>query len=238
MQEILILGHGYVGSALASRLPHALFTSSSLEKAKSNAGIYFNLNDRDSWKSLPEVNTVIWTFAATPLDLVKEFYQDRLQHCENLLVYASTSCYQLSGEEDLVTEEYPLSYVKPRVAGEEYLRKHNAAILVLSGIYGPERQPINWLRKGLIRSLQKTVNLIHRDDIVDITCYLLEENSVPYGERLNISDGRPRRWLEIADYYAIQIEDVTGDNKQGSKSVSNEKLRQLLPNSFEFQKLF
>jgi nucleoside-diphosphate-sugar epimerase len=238
MQEILILGHGYVGSALASRLPHALVTSSSLEKAKSNAGIYFNLNNRNSWKNLPPVNTVIWTFAATPLDLVEEFYQDRLQYYENLLVYASTSCYKFSGEEDLVTEEYPLSYVKPRVAGEEYLRRYNAAILVLSGIYGPERQPVNWLRKGLIRSLQKTVNLIHRDDIVDITCYLLEENYVPYGERLNISDGMPLRWSEIADYYAIQSDDTGKDNKQTSKSVSNEKLCQLLPDNFEFRKLF
>jgi nucleoside-diphosphate-sugar epimerase len=238
MQEILILGHGYVGSALASRLPRALFTSSSLEKAKSNAGIYFNLNDRNSWINLPPVNTVIWTFAATPLDLVKEFYQDRLQFCENLLVYASTSCYQLSGEEDLVTEEYPLSYVKPRVVGEEYLRKHNAAILVLSGIYGPERRPVNWLRKGLIRSFKKIVNLIHRDDIVDITCYLLEENCVPYGDRLNISDGVPRRWSEIADYYAIQSPDTGEDNKQFGKSICNEKLHQLLPDNFEFRKLF
>jgi len=238
MQEILILGHGYVGAALASRLPDALYTSSSLEKAKSNVGIYFNLNDRDSWKNPPIAKTVIWTFAAVPLDLVEEFYLDRLQHCENLLVYASTSCYQVFGDQDLVTEEYPLSYAKPRVAGEEYLREHNAAILVLSGIYGPERQPDNWLRKGLIRSLEKIVNLIHRDDIVDITCYLLTENCVPHGERLNLSDGMPRLWSEIADYYAIHIEDAIGDNKRCSKSVSNEKLRQLLPNSFEFRKLF
>ncbi len=238
MQEMLILGHGYVGSALASRLPHAVFTSSSLEKANSNTGIYFNLNDRDSWKNLPKASTVIWTFAAEPLTLVEEFYQSNLQHCKNLLVYASTSCYQLSGEEDLVTENYPLSYAKSRVAGEEYLRKHNAAILVLSGIYGPERQPVNWLRKGLIRSLHKILNLIHRDDIVDITSYLLEENCFPHGERLNISDGMPKRWSEIADYYAIHSEDLGGNNKRASKSVSNEKLRQLLPSSFEFRKLY
>ena len=238
MQKILILGHGYVGSALASRLPQAMYTSSSPEKANNTAGIYFNLNDRDSWNNLPDVNTVIWTFAATPLELVEEFYQSNLQHCENLLVYASTSCYQLSGEEDLVTEDYPLSYTKPRVAGEEYLRKHNAAILVLSGIYGPERQPVNWLHKGLIRSLEKTVNLIHRDDIVDITCYLLLENCVPYGKRLNISDGMPKRWSEIADHYAIQSEHATGEDKKGNKLVSNEKLRLLLPKRFEFRKLF
>ncbi|MEE9345893.1 MAG: hypothetical protein V3U88_09840, partial [Methylococcales bacterium] len=191
MQETLILGHGYVGRALASRIPHTLFTSSSPEKANSNAGIYFNLNDRDSWKNLPAAATIIWTFAATPLDLVEEFYQSRLKNCENLLVYASTSCYQSSGNNNLVTEENSLSYAKPRVAGEEYLRKHDAAILVLSGIYGPERQPVNWLRKGLIPSLQKIVNLIHCDDIVDITCHLLEENCVPHGQRLNISDGMP-----------------------------------------------
>ena len=239
MQTILILGHGYVGSALASKLPYAVYTCRSPEKAHGNAAIYFNLNDRDSWENLPNANTIIWTFPATPLDLVEEFYQCRLQNCENLLVYASTSCYQLSGNEDLVTEEHPLNNAKPRVKGEEYLRKNNAAILVLSGIYGPERQPVDWLRKGLIRSLRKIVNLIHREDIVDITCYLLAQNCVPRGERLNISDGMFLRWSEIADCYAIQLDDDRGgNNKRVSKSVSNEKLRQLLPKSFEFRKLF
>ncbi|MEE9346049.1 MAG: hypothetical protein V3U88_10635 [Methylococcales bacterium] len=238
MQDILILGHGYVGGALASRLPHALYTSSTVEKANRNAGIYFNLNERDSWNNLPDAKTIIWTFAATPLDLVKDFYQIRLKNCENLLVYASTSCYQQYGDDNLITEENSLSYAKPRVAGEEYLREHNAAILVLSGIYGPERQPVNWLRKGLIPSLQKIVNLIHRDDIVDITCYLLEENCVAHGQRLNISDGMPLRWSKIADYYAIQSDDRDNGNKRASKSISNEKLCQILPDSFEFRKLF
>jgi nucleoside-diphosphate-sugar epimerase len=109
--------------------------------------------------------------------------------------------------------------------------------LVLSGIYGPERQPVNWLRKGLIPSLQKTVNLIHRDDIVDITCHLLEENCVPHGQRLNISDGMPLRWSEIANYYAIQSGGSI-NNKPSGKSVCNEKLCRLLPDSFEFRKLF
>ncbi len=235
---MLILGHGYVGSALASMFPDAIFTSSSLKKAKINAGIYFNLNDRDSWKNLPATNTVIWTFAATPTDLVEEFYQSKLKNCENLLVYASTSCYLLSGDNNLVTEQYPLCYAKPRVAGEEYLRQHNAAIFVLSGIFGPQREPINWLRKGLIHSFEKTVNLIHRDDIVEITHYLLDNNLVPYGERLNITNGVYMSWADIAEHYSFPSNAKNNINNSNSKLVSNDKLCQLLPNNFEFRILF
>jgi len=235
---MLILGHGYVGGALASRLPHAIFTSSSPEKATSNAGIYFNLSDRGSWKNLPAANTVIWTFAATPLKLVEEFYQSRLKNCKNLLVYASSSCYLLSGDNNLVTEQHPLCYAKPRVAGEEYLRKHNAAIFVLSGIYGPQREPINWLRKGLIHSFEKTVNLIHRDDIVEITHYLLDNNLVPYGERLNITNGDYMRWSDIAKHYGFPSNSTNNTNDSNSKLVSNDKLCQLLPDNFEFRILF
>jgi nucleoside-diphosphate-sugar epimerase len=242
MQDILILGHGYVGSALASKLPHAMCTNSSVEKANSNASIYFNLKDRNSWNNLPAATTIIWTFAATPLDLVEEIYQNKLQQdCDKLLVYASSSCYQLSSDNNLVTEKHSLSYSKPRVAGEEYLRNHNAAILVLSGIYGPERQPLNWLQKGLVRSLQKKVNLIHRDDIVDITCYLLTHNCVPYGQRLNITDGMSRRWSDIADHYGVHPDEISGDivnNHLLGKSVSNQKLRQLLPPEFVFRRLY
>ncbi len=238
MHEILILGGGYVGSALKSYLPNSIQTHRSPEKADLNAGIYFNLSDRDSWNNIPPAKTVIWTFPATPLNLVESFYQCQLQACKNLLVYASTSCYEFSNDQSLVTEQFPLSYAKDRVIGEEFLRKQNAAILVLSGIYGPEREPINWLRKGLIRNFEKIVNLIHRDDIVEITHYLLNKKLLPYGERLNISDGVYRRWSEIANHYEHSTSQVAIKNSANSKLVSNEKLLKLLNEGFVFRSLF
>jgi len=236
MEKILILGCGYVGSALANEIPDAVFTHKSIQKAEERNGIYLNLDDQNSWENISAVDDVIWTLPAAPLNLVQEFHKTVLHDCKRIVVYGSTSCYLTSKNEEVVTEEYSLDLNRDRVAGEEYLRKAGATILVLSGIYGPNREPVNWLRKGLIRSPEKRVNLIHRDDIVDITLFLLHENRLPEGERINLSDGVGRLWSEISGYYSIEIK--ADDTLIKNKIISNQKLRGLLPESFQFRELY
>lgn len=236
MTSTLILGRGYVGSALTARIPHAEFTHSTQLQAKATGSIYFSLEDRSSWRNLPPVDDIIWTFPAAPLDRVREFHQSTLQGCKRLLVYGSTSCYLTGEDDETVTEDSALNLSKERVQGEEYLRQNGATLLVLSGIYGPGREPVEWLRKGRIGSLQKRVNLIHRDDIVAISAYLLAENRLPSGERINLSDGQSCRWSEIAEHFSIAVSDKnTGAT---SKRVSNTKLRRLLPGDFQFRTLY
>jgi nucleoside-diphosphate-sugar epimerase len=236
MEKTLILGCGYVGSALAEKIPDVVCTYSSVQKTDKRNGIYFHLDDRNSWDNIPAVADVIWTLPAAPLNLAQEFHKTVLNNCNRIVVYGSTSCYLTSKNEEVVTEEHPLDLNRDRVAGEEYLRKAGATILVLSGIYGPNREPVNWLRKGLIRSPDKRVNLIHRDDIVDITLFLLNENRLTEGERINLSDGVGRLWSEVAGYYLIEIK--ADDTLVKNKIISNQKLRGLLPEGFQFRELY
>ena len=236
MEKTLILGCGYVGSALANKIPDTVITYRSVQKAEEHNGIYFNLDDLNSWDNIPVVGDVIWTLPAAPLNLVQEFHKTVLHDCNRIVVYGSTSCYLTSKNKEIVTEEHPLDLNRDRVAGEEYLRKAGATILVLSGIYGPNREPVNWLRKGLIRSPDKRVNLIHRDDIVDITLFLLNENRLTEGERINLSDGVNRLWSEIAGYYSVVIK--TNATLVKNKIISNQKLRGLLPEGFQFRELY
>jgi nucleoside-diphosphate-sugar epimerase len=236
MKKTLILGYGYVGSALANKLPDAVFTCKSVQKAEEHNGIYFNLDDLNSWGNIPAVDDVIWTLPAAPLNLVQKFHTNVLHDCNRIVAYGSTSCYLTTRNEEIVTEEHPLDLSRVRVAGEEFLRKAGATILVLSGIYGPNREPVNWLRKGLIRSLDKRVNLIHRDDIVDITLFLLHENKLTKGERINLCDGVNRLWSEIAGYYSVEIK--TDNTLVKNKIISNQKLRGLLPEAFQFRELY
>lgn len=235
MTSTLILGCGYVGSALAAKIPYSEFTHSTQRKTKAAGGTYFSLEDRSSWPNLPPAGDIIWTFPAAPLDGVREFHQTALQNCKRLIVFGSTSCYLTREDNETVTEESPLDLSKERVKGEEYLRQKGATLLVLSGIHGPGREPVDWLRKGRIRSLQKRVNLIHRDDIVDISCYLLKEDRLPAGERINLSDGQSRRWSEIAEHYSIPVND--NNTPTTSKIVINAKLRHILPDDFQFRTL-
>ncbi len=236
MTKTLVLGGGYVGNALVDKIVSVEFTHASVEKAKIHRGIYFRLEDQSSWQNLPTTQDVIWTFPAAPLDLIREFHETKLQNCKRLLVYGSTSCYLTSHDEETVTEDNPLDLTKERVKGEEYLRQKGATLLILSGIYGLGREPVNWLRNGRIRSLRKRVNLIHRNDIVDISLYLLTENSLPRGERINLADGCSRRWSEIAEHYSIPINDNT--SAVGGKIISNTKLCRLLPGEFQFRSLY
>lgn len=236
MSTTLILGSGYVGSALVAQIPHAVFTHSTQQNVRTLGGIYFRLQDRDSWRSLPPASDIIWTFPAAPLELVRELHETAMQDYKRLLVYGSTSCYLTSEDDETVTESYSVDLSKARVAGEEYLRDQGAMILVLSGIHGPGREPIEWLRQGRIRSLRKRVNLINRDDIVDITCHLLKADHLPTGERVNVSDGFSRRWSQIAEHYSIKVDDDGAS--AASKIVSNAKLRRLLPDGFQFRRLF
>lgn len=238
MSKFIILGNGYVGQAIKNRFPGSLHTHRSPEKAEQNNGIYFDLNNRDSWANLPCTETVIWTFPAEPLELVEAFYHENLTQCHNLLVYASTSCYQVDAKDAIVSENSALDFSRTRVSGEEYLRQQGAAILVLSGIFGPQREPVNWLRKGRIKHFNKIVNLIHRDDIVDITCFLLENRIAPFGERLNLTNGHYHRWSDIAEHYTFNYSQEKIDHTTNSKFVSNSLLHGLLQNDFTFRTLW
>ena len=105
----LILGTGYVGTYFLEAFPNSFWTSRkpaesrptqslTAESQKTlNDPIYFSLNDRESWKNLPDCKNVLWTFAirdATEEALALELYDSYLAH-KNLIVYSSTSAYKI-----------------------------------------------------------------------------------------------------------------------------------------------
>ncbi|WP_031435163.1 Rossmann-fold NAD(P)-binding domain-containing protein [Methylomarinum vadi] len=231
--KTLILGGGYVGRRLADRLDAAM-THRSEEKAMRQS-IYFDLSAPDSWDSLPQAGNVIWTFPAAPLDQVQAFYRTKLTNVRKLFVYASTSCYRTQQTDLRIDEDQPLDLTRERVVSEEWLRQQGATILVLAGIYGPNRQPQDWLRKGLIKTPDKRVNLIHVDDIVTITERLLDDDRNPRGERFNLADGEALLWRDIADHYGLPLQDF--GNSYASKKVSNDKIRDWL-GGYRFRALF
>lgn len=237
-RSLLILGGGYVGNRLAEKL-NATRTHRTAEKCEDSGvdegqTVQFDLTDHSTWDNLPSAETVIWTFPATPLDQVQAFYEAKLKDCKTLIVYGSSSCYQTEGDDYLVNENSPLDLTRDRVVGEEWLREQSATVLVLSGIYGPNREPKSWLERGRITTPQKRVNLIHVDDILNITTRIMESDQPIRSERFNLADGEALRWQTIADHYQLPI---TPSNKAyESKRVSNEKIRAWL-GGYEFNPL-
>jgi nucleoside-diphosphate-sugar epimerase len=229
--QTLILGAGYTGQVLAEHL-NAAYTR---RQPLSASAIYFDLNQPDCWQNIPNVPQIIWTFPATPLEQVQAFYNAHLIQVPKLFVYASTSCYQVDEDDAWIDETQPLDLSRERVKSEEWLREHGATILVLAGIYGPNREPRNWLQRGLIKTPYKRLNLIHRDDIVAITSQLLNSDLDLRHQRINLADGEPLRWKEIAAHYGLSLKD---EKEQGfSKRISHQKLKQFLPD-YTFHRLF
>lgn len=227
----LILGQGYVGSALHKRNPDFLFT----KRKKSHPGtIVFDLENETTWKNLPDVKNIIWTFPAKPLKSVERFYEAKLTDVKNLIVLASTSCYINKRQKEKIDEKSPLNTDIIRVRGEEFLRSKGATTMCLAGIYDSERNPLNWMKKGLIRNPSKIVNLIHTQDIAAIIEHFIKMPKP--GERFNISDGVPLTWQEIGDKAGFEFR--MEPEREVSKLISNGKIKKILHPKFKFKHLF
>jgi hypothetical protein len=233
---LTILGAGYVGQALLQRYPTAEATHR--RPAPRTRTYVFDLHEPGTWGNPPLAGrTIVWTFPAAPLSEVQAFHDAHLQDAQSLIVLGSTSAY-LTPETAAppvvtVTEQTPLDMTQPRVQGEEWLRLQGATVLQLAGIFGPGREPADWLRRGLIKDGAKLVNLIHADDIVAVIEHLLA-HPLP-GERINLANGETLAWRELAKRFRRNgrlpadfklPESIPGEY---GKRVANGRLQQLSP---------
>lgn len=231
-----ILGAGYVGRALLARFPHADATRRPRSTAPRTH--VFDLDEPQTWGNPPLAGRhVIWTFPAAPLARVRQFHEACLKQAAGLIVLGSTSAYRPAMPDERVVatihESAPLDLQQPRVQGEEWLRAQGATVLQLAGIFGPGREPADWLRSGRIKDGAKLVNLVHVDDIVSVIAQLLA-HPMP-GQRLNVANGEPVAWRDLAARWKRQGK-VPADlalpgsrAKEYGKRVDVSRLRALLP---------
>lgn len=229
--KVLVLGKGYVGKAFCEKYPDAIGTRRKVTQKDTPS---FDLENPATWKNLPKAETVIWTFPATPLDKVKKFYEERLQDCKNLIVLGSTSRYVVKRQKQRIDEESPIDTSILRVQGEEFLKQQGATILALAGIYGPDRDPVTWLYKGLIRNPKKMLNLIHLDDILNALDHFV--NTPTPGDTFNLSDGEAKSWMEIGEKAGFHFR-MPGE-RELSKIIINQKIKETLPKDYKFKELY
>lgn len=229
---LTVLGAGYVGAALWRRFPAAMAT----RRRPASGALAFDLADEASWNNLPCAGRhVVWTFAAEPPARVRAFHEACLKHAASLIVLGSTSAYRVDDEASVprLDEDAPLDLSLPRVEGEEWLRAQGAAVLRLAGLFGPGREPADWLRRGRIGDGSKLVNLIHVDDVVDAIAALLAHPRP--GAHINASNGEPTTWHALAaDLRARgalpadwRLPESTA--APHGKRIDNRRLRELLP---------
>ncbi len=240
----LILGAGYVGGRLAELHPDAVRTRRAVEPGDRKS-IRFDLADETTWPSLPvDGRCVVWTFPAVPLATVRRFYDARVRNrAHSVIVLGSTSAYRVeegpaAALPPVVTEDRPLDPAQPRVEGEEWLREQGAVVLQLAGIFGPDRQPLDWVRRGRIRNGNKRVNLIHVDDILAVlesVAGRIGSPDVPRGLRINVANGAPAVWNDLVAAWKARGElppDFTLPSAPAgpeSKIVDARRLQRLMP---------
>lgn len=243
MEPIIILGAGYTGRHLYdfAKAKGVPVLASSREPVRHLAyaepadRIRFDLASRDTWLNIPNGAHLIWCFPAAPLDHVAAFSQTLTAPTSRIVVLGSTSAYDMPSQSD----EYPPPWLdesasidlsKPRVRGEDHLRqRHRAIVLRVAGIYGPGRNPLDWITQGRVRPSRKYVNMIHVEDLAEI-CLLALERGKP-GEAYNVSDGTPRTWKEICEVTQQRwgvVASATKEDRRSGKRISIAKLHDQL----------
>ena len=206
--------------------------------------VRFDLAQPDTWSDVPLGGDLLWCFPAVPLNSVQQFAARIKGSFRKLVVLGSTSAYDVAGVHHYpppwIDESAPINLSKPRVQGEEFLRKECGAIVLrVSGIYGPNRNPLDWIRAGRVSPSRKYVNLIHVEDLATTCLAALERGQA--GEVYNVSDGMPRTWNEIymiaRDRWHLPTIPEQPVQESG-KRIETHKLRDTLGESLRHRDLF
>jgi nucleoside-diphosphate-sugar epimerase len=251
-RPIIILGAGYTGRHLVRALTAAsrpFFATSrdpdqNLSHVPACTRIEFGLERPSTWPNIPIDADLIWCFPATPAPAVQRWVEMERSRFNRLVVLGSTAAYKVGRSPEYppswIDETAPIDLDQPRVEGEETLRNNcGALVLRVAGIYGPGRNPLDWIRRGRIGPSRKYVNLIHVEDLAAI-CLAALERAKP-GEAYNVSDGQPHTWNEICDTARQRWGVTSSAGQQDSspgKRISNAKLRAELGYALKHSNLY
>jgi nucleoside-diphosphate-sugar epimerase len=237
-RRVTVLGAGYTGRFLIRRLLESGYdvVATSRRPPDDPASrpnlrwIPFDLENQSTYRNVTPSWGLVWLFPPLPLPPLREFAQSRDAAFERTVVVGTTSSYLQKSEGDSVTEAAPLDVGSPRVEGEALLQEAGALVLRSAGIYGPGRNPLDWLRWGRISGGAGYVNLLHADDLAAAIVAGLESSI--RSEHFIVTDGTPMPWGTIAAWAMKQkfLSDVPWSGSAGrlSRRLSNAKMLSLL----------
>lgn len=259
-ERVLILGAGWVGSRLATKLSEAgcdvavTNRPGSSEKVKPmyfrpvtmpgkvKPRVVFEINDRETWANLPpatEYDSVVVTFPLSTKNCMA-FFDEYLSTVQNVVCYSSTSVYQIDTPGQHVDENTKL---KPtlRTEVEGYFLSKGATVLTISGIFGEPRGP-----RGVCACLTayssaggslnggSSINMVHVDDILAATCCCLDQPHKSRGLRLNVA-GTHFQLSDLVAHCKHPYVSDGGGADYNSKVVSSKRLlEEVMPEGYEF----
>jgi nucleoside-diphosphate-sugar epimerase len=227
-QQIVIVGCGDIGRRVARLALAKGFAVTALVRSPEKAGelegigvttVLGDLDSPDPVEGLPTRGALVFYFVPPPgggtIDNRVRTFCGSIEPGEEpeKIVYLSTTGVYGDTRGEWVTEETPVNPQTPRghrrLDAEELLRgwgvhrKVATVILRVTGIYGPNRFPLDRLQGGhpVLREEEAPyTNRIHADDLARV-CLAAAERAQD-GEIFNVSDGRPGTLTEYFDAVA------------------------------------
>ncbi len=196
--RVVVLGSGFVGGYLARREPDALHGSRAPRPDR--PWFRFDADDESTWAGIdrfaPDAAVIAFPLhRCTRRADLATFLRARTAR---IVVIGSTSAFL--PDDGVVGDDSALDPANARAAAEEELRTAGACVVHAAGIYGAGRNPLDWIRRGLIGNGRRTVNLIHGDDVARACLFVAGRQPFPASGRMVLADGRPRRWDEIVAF--------------------------------------
>lgn len=245
--ELSVLSCGWLGESLAEFLVEKGFcvkgATTNLDKKErlSQKGVeafqirFENLND----EMIQFLNSdiLIMNLTIKDIELYKQFLPLLEQSpIKNLILISSTGVYKNSDKS--VDENSELS-ASPWVAIENLMKGsayYKTTILRFSGLFGGNRKPGNFLSGKKVRNAEAPVNLIHRDDCIQIINEIIKQDV--WEECFNCTaDTHPSKkefYTKAAD--VIGVDRPLFDEEEGIntsfKLITNEKLKRRLNYKF------
>lgn len=205
----------------------------------------FDLSDSSTWDVLPPAESlaaVVLTFSVTePPEAFWDSYLSKARAAgAPVLVYSTTSVYQVDVPGQSVDETTPLRDEIPRAQAENLLQKLGATVLTISGIFGDKRTPraictclSTYTSAGGALNGRKQLNMVHVDDIIAATRACIDKPQA--GSRINVAGNTLYLSQLIQHCKHPPIPDAP-DTDRSSKSVSSAKLlNDVMPEGFAFQ---
>ncbi len=246
-KSISVLSCGWLGEALAINLLEKGFkvkgATTNIDKKQRllETGIeafqlrFEDLND--DMKSFLKSDILVLNLTIKDIELYEQFLPVlEKSGIKKLILISSTGVYKNS--ENPVDENSELS--KSVWVAIENLMKDNpnyqTTILRFSGLFGGNRKPGNFLSGKIVRNADAPVNLIHRDDCIQIINEIIEQNM--WDEIFNCTaDTHPSKkefYTKAAQIIgvALPIIDEEEGNNYSFKLITNEKLKRRL--NYEF----
>jgi hypothetical protein len=205
--KVLILGLGYCGSKWFEELSSNYKNMEVLGQSRSCqlATHKCDLEELSEYEMSEMLNSCdVWWLTSD----VSKYSERAFDRMEKVLsrkpgVVLGTSSEFLENEDSLkknlgeVSIHSRVNLKSTRTLRQNKLLKEGSCVLHLAGIWGENRDPLNWLKKDLISKDRLGVNLIHENDILKVLIGISNNFDDFKAQREILVDSQSYTWVNI-----------------------------------------